>query len=186
MAVLRAMAVAAFVGACALAPTPVVAQDDTSAAEQRIKAAFLHHFGTFVEWPASAFAGPGDSLNIGVIADDETTAYLRELSARRSLQGRPIRVVRVDRDTELDGVHIVFVPRGAMHHLPRIVEVIDGRPVLLVVDSAPGSTTGAVVEFVVVDDRVRFDVDLDAAQRQGLRMSSRMLQVARQVVGAQS
>ena len=155
-----------------LAPALAAAQS-----EHEVKAAFLVRFLSFVEWPESAFARPESPLVIGVIGADEVLAALQESVQGRVVQARPVTARRV-REGELAGVHLLFVGRGASAVLPRL-----GNPpgVLVVAETEGGLDRGATVNFLRREGRVRFEVALDTAEKQGLRISSRMLSVAQSV-----
>lgn len=152
-------------------------------AEYQLKAAFLYHFGTFVEWREDALPRAGESFTIGVVGADPLANYLLTLTRGRTLHGRPIEVRPMRADARLDDVQMVFVGRAAIRDFARIAERTADRPVLLVSDVPGGIAVGGGIDFVVEEDRVRFDVALDRLHRRGLRASSRMLDVARRVVG---
>jgi hypothetical protein len=169
MRVLRSLLVAV---AC-LMPALAAAQ-----AEHEVKAAFLVRFLSFVEWPESAFARPESPIVIGVVGSDEVLSVLQDITTGRVVQARPITVRRLKEGEPAAGVHLLFVGRAASASLPRFA----GTPGVLVVgESEGGLERGATVNFVRRDARVRFEVALDAAERQGLRISSRMLSVAQYV-----
>jgi hypothetical protein len=146
--------------------------------EPAVKAAFLYKFAGYVEWPAPA-ATPEGPFVIGVREADEVRAELARLLPGRSINGRPA-VVRAVREGEpMQGVHILFV--GSREPDPRaVVRAAQQRGILTVTES--GLDAGAAINFVVAENRVAFEVSLEAAERGGHRISSRMLAVARRVV----
>ena len=147
-------------------------------AEHEVKAAFLVRFLSFVEWPESAFPRPESPIVIGVMGSDEVLAALQEITTGRVVQARPVQVRRMKEGESAAGVQLLFVGRAAASVLPKVA----GTPGVLVVAESEGSLErGATVNFVRRDARVRFEVALDAAERQGLRISSRMLSVAQHV-----
>jgi hypothetical protein len=157
-----------------------LAQD---AAEHRIKAAFLSKFGAYVEWPARAFAGPDSPIRIGVIGDDAIAAELTQLTAGRQVAERGVLVRRMQRGEALDGLHILFVGRTDAARLGEILAKAKGQPLLTVTDSDSDDALarGSIINFVLVQDRVRFDVATAPAEHGNLKISSRLLGVARQV-----
>jgi hypothetical protein len=163
----------AFLTLACLAPALAAAQ-----AEHEVKAAFLVRFLGFVEWPEGAFARPESPIVIGVLGSDEVLAALQDSTAGRIVQARPVAVRRLKEGEPLNGVHLVFVGRPASSALPRL-----GNPpgVLVVAETEGGLDRGATINFVRREGRVRFEVALDSAERQGLRISSRMLSVAQNV-----
>ena len=167
--------------AAALAFPGAAAAQLSGAAEAQIKAAFLYKFGGFVEWPAGAFAG-ADSFAIGVLGGDAVALELERLVAGRTVQDRPISVRRVRRGEPTGGLHVLFIGRGEAARLPEVLAAAKGQPLLVVTESDNALASGSVINFVQAEDKVRFDVALPAAERGQLRISSRLLAVARKVV----
>jgi hypothetical protein len=151
--------------------------------ETLVKAAFLHKFASFVEWPQGTFARADTPLRIGILGDDALWRDLRDLARDRDRDGRPVVVTRLVPGEPLAGFHILYI-RAATP--ARISELLAGVPegVLTVSDSDGAHPKGSVLSFFVEDGRVRFGVSVDAAARQKLKLSSRLLSVARNVQGA--
>jgi hypothetical protein len=147
--------------------------------EHEVKAAFLFKFLSFIEWPAQSFARPGAPLVIGVLGADDVHFALQEIVPGRSAQGRPLEVRKLRDGERTVGVHVLFVGRAAAAAaLPKL----PAQSGLLVVSEADGALEqGAMINFLRVEGRVRFEVAPDAAERRGLRISSRMLAVAQHV-----
>lgn len=146
--------------------------------EHEVKAAFLFKFLSFIEWPAQSFAHAGAPLVIGVLGADDVHFALQEIVPGRSAQGRPLEVRKLKEGERTAGVHLLFVGRAAVAALPKLPP----QSGLLVVSEADGALEqGAMINFLRVDGRVRFEVAPDAAERRGLRISSRMLAVAQHV-----
>ena len=148
------------------------------AAEVDIKAAFLFNFTKFVEWPEGARSGP---FQICTLADARFDAALAQTVSGESTGGRPI--VRATPDTleSASACHILFIARGETSQMERWLAALDGRPVLVVGESKAAEDAGAHITFLVEDNRVKFDVNDDAASRAGLKISSKLLRVARRV-----
>lgn len=148
--------------------------------EHEVKAAYLYRFLGFVEWPAGAGARPEAPIAIGVLGADDVASELQEIVAGRTVLGRSVVVRRVREGDPVNGLQVLYVGRAAAAALARFAQA----PGLLVVaDGEAALDQGAVIAFVRSDDRIRFHVALDHAQRRGLRISSRMLAVAEQVRG---
>jgi len=150
--------------------------------EHEVKAAFLFKFLSFVEWPQAALGPAGAPLVIGVAGAEDAAAALEQMSAGRSAQGRPVEVRRLREGEPAAGVHMLFLARGAAARLRELGRAV--QPVLVVCEWDGALDQGAVVNFVRAEGRVRFEAALDAAERRGLRISSRMLAVALNVRGA--
>ncbi|MFL6672215.1 MAG: YfiR family protein [Massilia sp.] len=165
----------------ALAPRQAAAQSAGALAlERQVKAAFIYKFLGYTEFPTAAFADAASPIVIGVTGADEMAAELARIVAGRTVNGRPI-VVRALREQELGGtLHLLFVAGGDSAHTARIVKAASGA-LLVVSECDNGLQQGSVINFRIVDERVRFDVSLDAAERNNVKLSSRLLTVANRV-----
>ena len=148
-----------------------------------VKAAFLYRFLDFVEWPERALASAQAPIVIGVLGADALAQELEEVVAGRRVASRPVEVRRVDVAHALDGVNVLYVGEHAAAALPGLAAAAARASVLLVSDFEHALDEGSVINLLVVDDRVRFEVSLEAAARSGLRLSSRLLGVAYRVRG---
>jgi hypothetical protein len=152
--------------------------------EHEVKAAFLFKFPSFVEWPRAALGEAPAPLVIGVAGADDAAAALEQMSAGRGAQGRPLQVKRLQEGESIAGVHMLFLGRGMAPRLRDISRSTAGQPMLVVCEWDGALEQGAAINFLRTDGRVRFEVALDAVERRGLRISSRMLAVAANVRGA--
>jgi hypothetical protein len=143
-----------------------------------VKAAFLHRFASYVEWPPEAL--DGGPFVIAVVGAEEVARHLDELLPRMALQGRRAEVRRIARGTDLNGVHILYVGAEAPARTRDLRAAAMGRPILLVTDG-DGVFNGGAINFIEADNRVRFEVFLPAAERAGLRIDSALLAVAARV-----
>jgi len=159
------------------APAPDVAEPSPQP-EQQVKAAFLYKFLSYVEWPAGAIGAASTPIVIGVLDADDIADELRTVVAKRRIGQHPLEVRRGDESNALDGVNVLFVGAGGADALSRLAPKAHEKSVLLVSDFANGLAAGSVINLVVVDNRVRFEVSLEAAERSDLKLSSRMLAVA--------
>jgi hypothetical protein len=152
------------------------------ASDVQVKAAYLYQFGGFVEWPPQAFAGPDGAFTIGLIGAESMAAELEQIVATRQVQGRQVLVRRLAPGEPLAGLQVLFVGGDDAGRLPEILSAAQGIPLLVVTEAQDALARGSTINFVAVGDRVRFDVALPAAERSRLRISSRLLGVARRVV----
>ena len=182
----RLVLAAALLAACAARPVVAWAGDAEAAelSQQQVEAAYLYKFGSYVTWPDKAFAGPDSPIVIGVAGADTLADDLASMVAGRSIGTRPV-VVRRIHDGELpDGVHILFIGGAKAAQSGNLFEASHGRPILVVTEGEDGLVEGGAVSFILVDDRVRFDVALNAVQQNGLKLSALLLSVAHTVNGA--
>jgi hypothetical protein len=143
--------------------------------EHQVKAEFLFRFLSFVEWPPHALGPPGTPLVIAVLGADELHSELQTIVSGRRVNDRPVQVERVREGERPSRAHVLFVGRDARGQLRRLATTSE---LLLVGESDGALEQGALINFVVRDDRVRFEVAPDEAERRGLRIGARVLAVA--------
>jgi hypothetical protein len=162
---------------------PNAAQGHETASASSIKAAFLFKFLGYIEWPAATLPPGEGSIVIGVSGADDVLAELAALLPGRSVNQRPVQSRRVDSVDALPGVHMLYLgPQVDLARSPLPAAARAGR-LLLVTDAADGLEQGACINFLLLGQRVRFEVSLDAAERSSIKISSRVLAVAERVVG---
>jgi hypothetical protein len=174
-----------FAGVAALCAAAAVPQAGLAqgaqgpALERRVKAAFLYKFLGYTEFPAAAFADGASPVTILVAGSDEMVAELGATTAGRSVGSHPI-AVRALRDNEsAPTAHLLFVAGTDCARAGRIIRATHALLVVTECDNA--LQLGSVINFRIVDDHVRFDVALDTAERNGVKLSSRLLTVANRV-----
>lgn len=156
----------------------------TEISQQQVEAAYLYKFGGYVTWPDKTFAAPDSPIVIGVAQADALAEELTALVTGHTIGNRPVVVRHIRDGGPLTGVNILFIGDGKSAEADTLFEVSRGKPILVVTEGADGLAAGGAVSFVVVDDRVRFDVSLDAVQQNGLKLSALLLSVAHSVNGA--
>jgi hypothetical protein len=164
-------------------PAPARAQPQGGAAalERSVKAAFIYKFLGYTEFPPHAFSDAGAPVVIGVAGSDEMAAELVRIVAGRTINNRPL-LVKQWRDGESGGaVHLLFVAGFDNAHAARVLRQAPPGPVLLVTECGNGLQAGAIINFKIVEERVRFDVSLEAADKNNIKLSSRLLTVAHHV-----
>ena len=157
-------------------PTLCAHAQDAIYSADRVKAAFLYHFSTYVNWPAPVASN--DEFTIAVLGADEIAAHLTEFLPGRSIQGRPMHVRRIQAIDELGEEEVLFIGAERNEHLPEYLEEVESRPLLVVTDVPDGLHQGAMINFRIVESRVRFEISQRAAENVGLEMSSRLLSAA--------
>jgi hypothetical protein len=153
---------------------------EASYSEDQVKAAFLYHFGTYVEWPEST-ASRTDPITIAVLGADAVARQLRAFLPGRTIQGRAVEARTIARIQDLRDDEVLFIGAQNNPRLREIVNAVGTRPVLIVTDAADGLADGGMVNFQLVDQRVRFEISLRKAQDSGLMLSSRLLSAALRV-----
>ena len=182
--VLRTCALSMVVAAGLACPRP--AQADAQVDEYRVKAAFLYKFGSYIEWPSGSFARADSPVTIGVMGADALAEELTRIVAGRNVNGRPVRVRKLRPGDPIAGLHVLFVGRGEGGRLAEILAAARGQALLTVTESEEGLELGSMINFVVVEDKVRFDIAPPPSESSNLKISTRLLGVARKIVAKSS
>ena len=158
-------------------PLPVVATPQPAQTlEYSVKANYLVRFAAFVEWPSRAFASPQAPVVICVVGRDPFSGALERAARAQTAHGRAVAVRRPASAAAAAGCHILYVGRGGERLVP------EGQSLLVVTDADVSAERG-MIHFAISDDRVRFHIDLQAASRSRLSISSRLLNLALSVRG---
>lgn len=160
-------------GMCAQSPV---------AGEYQIKAAFLYNFAKFVEWPPSGFSDASAPLRICVLGQDPFGQELRDITNDKSINGHKLQVDQVADLQMARTCHILFIASSEKAQLKRILESLRGTDALTVGDTKGFVEQGGMINFVLEDNRVRFEVNLKAAEQARLKVSAKLLNVARNVI----
>ena len=162
-------------GALALLSAPLARSEELP--EYRLKAAFLYNFVVFTEWPADV----GSTLNLCLYGSDPFGAEIDPLNGK-TVGARSVAVQRKATGESLKSCQIVFVPAAAIGQLPRVLDSLRGLPVLTVADSPGAARQGAALNMGVVQSKVSFEANLDAARAARLNLSSKLLRLATEVI----
>ena len=146
--------------------------------EYEVKGAFLLKFGEYVDWPARAFAGPNAPFIIAVMGSDAMGDVLELLGNRLLINGRAVQVRRVARSEPVIPAQILFVGAAEGERLRTLAEGLKAASVLIVTESSKPAMPAGMINFVIRDNRVRFEIDADAADQAGLKISSKLLSLA--------
>jgi hypothetical protein len=151
--------------------------------EYAVKATFLYKFASFVEWPQGSFAGESSPFNLCVAGPDPFAGRIQEAVSGQNVGRHPIVLRQLAKAERQSDCHVLFVSGSGSQSAAEALEAVSGTATLTVTDSALGSTAG-IMHFVIVDDRVSFDIDNAAAARNRLVISSKLLALARRVNAA--
>ena len=154
-----------------------------AAPEAEIKAAFLYHFGQFVDWPAETLAR-ANRIRLCVLADESFAATARSALHGKTLHDRPVVVERIGPEDPLDDCHILFIGDAGADHADGILKRIADRPILTVGDLPQLAAAGTVIGFTMEQAKIRFLINAAAAQRAGIRVSSQLMKLAVSVLGS--
>lgn len=149
--------------------------------EGAIKAAFLYKFCFYVEWPISYLRRAEDPIVFGVAGSQEFTDELTKTLKNHTVNDHPLQVKTISSSADLAGLHVLYVAKTQETLLQSFLEHTSGQPLLFVTESPTALDEGSGINFLVQDERVRFDVNLVATSQRDLHLSAQLLKVARTV-----
>jgi len=158
------------------------AVDPPDASEYLIKAGFIYNFAKFVEWPSTAFSQPDSPIMIGVLGTDPFGSVLDRLveDKKIGLRGFVVKRYKWGKDLkDLKECKILFVSASEKAHIDEIVQAVKGLPILMVGETPGFAERGGIIRFTLEDNRVRFEINVDAAHQADLNISSRLLTLAK-------
>ena len=156
---------------------PAVAQD-SGLSEYEVKAAYLYNFARFVEWPAATAGPPPKALTICILGQDPFGDAFTSI-AGKEVRGRTITVARRLNGACPDSCDILFISASERRRLSQILDQLGTRAVLTVSDIDGFSRAGGMIRFVLDGNKVHFEINVDAASRADLALSSKLLKLAR-------
>ena len=168
--------VVAALAALALAAAPARAQD-----VNQVKADMLWNIAKFIRWPEAAFAKGESDFVFTILGDDSLAEALAASLSTRTLNGRPVFVRVVGRVQDVMGSQILYIATSTLGRFPEVVRELHGGPVLTVANASGFVEGGGMVDFVAEDDKVRFEIHQARAEKAGLKISARLLALARVV-----
>lgn len=162
---------------CLLAFLPSNARAQSK--EYQLKAAFLFNFAEFVRWPANAFAGTNAPFCIGILGDDPFGAALDQTVQGETIASRKIIIERAKQISSLTNCQVIFISKSEKRHLDEIFSALDSKPVLTVGEISDFAQRGGGINFYLDGTKVRFEINPDAAQKSGLKISSQLLSLGK-------
>ena len=144
-----------------------------------VKTAFLFNFAKFIEWPPNSFASPQSPFTVCVLGQDPFGHMLDDTLQGKMIGDRPFVVRRLKDKTEARQCNMVFVSSSESAQLLEIIGSLHGANVLLVGEMNGFAALGGTIEFTLEDNHVRFTINADAADRSGLKFSSKLLALAK-------
>ena len=146
--------------------------------EYHVKAAFLYNFAKFIDWPPNAASNATDSFTICVLGRDPFGHALDDVVSGKSIDGHPFLVRRLPDRRQVGGCRILFVNAPERGQFSANFTESRQPGVLTVTDSSGTIAEGAVIVFTIDQGRVRFEINLTAAEKENLKVSSRLLSLA--------
>jgi hypothetical protein len=158
------------------------AQSNVSS-EYQVKAAFLFHFAQFVDWPPEAFKDAGAPLTYCTVGEDPFHGALDASMSGKTIDGRPVRVLHFKLAQDIQYCQILFLGAPEKKSLAAMLVNLGASPVLTVGESQNFIEQGGMIGFLWEDNKVHFEINLEAAERAKLKISARLLTLAKTVIG---
>jgi YfiR/HmsC-like len=156
---------------------------DATSGEYQIKAAFLFHFAQFVDWPPEAFKQADSPITYCTIGQDPFRGALDASLNGKTLGARPLRVRHITQVEEILGCHVLFIGSEEKKLLPAALAGADNSATLTVGESEHFTQDGGMIGFCLEDNKIRFEINLRAAEHARLKISARLLALAKNVIG---
>jgi hypothetical protein len=151
--------------------------------EYDVKAAFLYHFAQFVEWPPEAFHDAKSPLIFCIIGEDPFRGALEESVKGKNVGNRLLQVHHLKGREQIADCQVLFISSGEKKHLGEDLAGAAGHPVLTVGETEHFAEDGGVIGLLVENDKVRFEINVQTAGKAKLKISSRLLLLAKTVIG---
>jgi hypothetical protein len=146
--------------------------------EYQVKAAYLYNFGKFVNWPSGFTPVDKDAFIICILGQDPFGTALESTVAGEKIGGKPVQVRRISKKQDVSSCRVLFISSSERDRLDEVLTGFALVNVLTVSDMPNFTSRGGIIQFVVVDNKIRFEVNLSAAERSNLNLSSELLKVA--------
>jgi hypothetical protein len=149
--------------------------------EYQAKAAYLYNFGKFVEWPPEALPGPADPIETCVLGRDPFGHWLKDSIAGKSIGGHPLEIRHVSSVADAGACQILFVSASEPKRVWSAISAMKRPGILTVGECSDPAECGAIINFTLENDKLRFEIDSAAAELAKLKISSRLLSLAQSV-----
>jgi hypothetical protein len=159
--------------------SPAAPATENAPTEYQIKAAFLFNFAKFVQWPSAAFAERNSPLLIGVLGDDPFHGDLAGTIHNKSVDEHPLILKEVPSLVEATNCHILFICASEKKRLPQVLQALQRASVLTVSEMEGFTENGGMINFVLEGTKIHFQINQEAAARAGLKISSKLMSLAR-------
>lgn len=168
------------------ATAPQAHAQDTDSSEYLIKAGFIYNFASLVQWPSTSFSQADSPIVIAVLGEDHFGETLDHVLQGKKIDGHPFVIKRFRSVSELTKsvagpreCQILYVSSSAIPHLSEAIQVVRGLPILTIGEIPGFAKSGGIINFVLENNRIRFEVNVQAARDADLNISSRLLTLAR-------
>ena len=167
------------VAAILMVPMVGIAGKDKISLEDKTKAAFIYNFTKYIQWTKDT----SQVFRIGVVGECGILAPLKEIEKKKRVGKREISVKQYNKTSQIDSCHILFISGSAEQNLPEILDSIRNKNILTIGDTKGFAQKGVAINFVVVNEKMRFQINSSVLDGLDLRVSSQLLKLALFVKG---
>jgi hypothetical protein len=172
-------ALACFLGMLLLVSFPAASLPlAPNAPEYDVKAAMIYNFALFIDWPDQSFSSATEPISVCVLGEDPFGQSLETNFEGKTVRGRQLEIRRVQRLPELQTCHIAFISPSERKRIPEIISAVGNSSVLTIGDVKDFVESGGVIGFRTEDEKIRFDINIKAAQHANLKISYKLLNLA--------
>lgn len=164
---------------CAFLSGQPLAAQSRGLTEYEIKAGFLFNFTKFVEWPEGTFVDSSSPIILGIVGENPFGNLLTETAAGKTVNGRAVLVRQFKEGQDLRTCQVLFIASTNKKHLVQTLEKLKGSRVLTIGEGSAFTQSGGMIAFLVEGNKVRLEIDLEAVSEAHLKMSSKLIAVAR-------
>ena len=157
---------------------PSAGAEEAPPGEYQVKAAFLYNFAKFIEWPAPTFTTPGADFTIGVLGQNPFGPVLDQMLRDKQVQQRAVIIKSSPDISTLADCQLLFISASEAARLDQIMHAVQGHSILTVSEIEGFARRGGIIQLVTQASQIRFIINIDAAHRAGLQVSSQILKLA--------
>jgi hypothetical protein len=149
-----------------------------TSSEYKVKAVFLYNFTRFIDWPPSAFSSPESPFIIGIIGDDPFGSYLEEAVSGEQIENHTIIIKRYHSISEIKDCQVLYINSSNSEYIKEIISLVGKRSILTVSDANNFARWGGMIRLFTDDEKIRIQINSNAAKASQLNISSKLLSVA--------
>jgi len=139
----------------------------------KIHSLFVYKFTQYIEWPSKSV-----EFVIGIVGNSPIQEELEALAAIKKVDTRSIVIKKISPTADLSGCNMVFIAQNQSSHLPAISGKLQGKPILIISETNDGATKGAGINFIIVDDKMKFELNKGSVEKKGLKVSGDLAKLA--------
>lgn len=151
------------------------AKPQTKAEEYNLKAAFLYNFTRYIEWDGYT---SNSEFVIGIVGTSDIQEALKDIADSKSVDGKKIIIRKFNSPDEIGNCHILFISRNTPYTLTELFVNIPDKGTLVVSEKENFAEQGAAINFIIVNESLKFEMNINTLNSAGLKVSSQLLKLA--------